>query len=154
MKNAITYRSVAVSGLLLITTVTLLGACSTQQSRGMMTDERAQIALETGVSDRAEAYRLDGGLVDGLRFPDLTPGSHELRVRHHFEMPGPGGSGKLTADPQWERCIIGVRYDDFAAGEKYVFEIERRGFHSFGWLRSEGGEKLADAKVIRCGPAV
>jgi hypothetical protein len=60
----------------------------------------------------------------------------------------------MLGEPQWERCIVGVRFADFAAGERYTFEVQRRGFRSVGWLRSEGGAKLADAKVIRCGPAV
>ena len=60
----------------------------------------------------------------------------------------------MLGEPQWERCIVGVRYANFVAGERYTFEVQRRSFRSVGWLRSEGGEKLADAEVIRCGPAV
>jgi hypothetical protein len=147
-------RRTAVSSLLLAAAVTLLGACAAPQPRGKLAEEQARVVLETRVRDRVEAYRLDGELVDGLRFNDLIPGSHDLRVRHHFEMPGSAGGAGLLGEPQWDRCIVAVRYNDFAGGEQYVFEVERRGFRSVGWLRSKSGKKLAEAEVIRCGPAV
>jgi hypothetical protein len=142
------------SSLLLAATLTLAGACAAPQPKGALADNSARVTLETRVRDRVEAYRLDGELAGGLRFDDLTPGAHTLQVRHHFEMPGSAGGAGMLGEPQWERCIVGVRYADFAAGERYTFEVQRRGFRSVGWLRSEGGEKLADAEVIRCGPAV
>lgn len=150
--QAIPRNSVMVIALL--TASVLLGACSTSSPKGEMSTDQARVSLETRVKDRVEAYRLDGDLADGLRFDDLTPGAHTLQVRHHFEMPGSAGGAGMLGEPQWERCIVGVRYANFAAGERYTFEVQRRGFRSVGWLRSEGGEKLADAEVIRCGPAV
>jgi hypothetical protein len=146
-------RNSVMLGVLLAASV-LLGACSTSSPKREMSTGQARVSLETLVSDRIEAYRLDSELVDGLRFDDLTPGTHTLQVRHHFEMPGSTGGAGMLGEPQWERCIVGVRYANFTAGGRYTFEVQRRGFRSVGWLRSEGGEKLADAEVIRCGPAV
>lgn len=153
MNKATTYRSVAVSSMLLTAAMLLLGACAAPQPKGALADGRARVSLQTRVQDRIEAYRLDGELVDGLRFDDLTPGPHALQVRHRFEMPGSAGGAGVLGEPQWGRCILGVRYADFVGGQRYTFEAERRGFRSVGWLRSQSGEKLADAEVIRCGPA-
>lgn len=154
MNTALTCPRAVIASMLLSAAAMLLGACAASQPKGTLAEERARVVLDTRVRDRVEAYRLDGELVDGLRFPDLAAGAHELRVRHHFEMPGSAGGAGVTSEPRWERCIIGVRYDDFTGGETYTFEVERRGFRSVGWLRSSGGEKLADAEVIRCGPGV
>lgn len=151
MKRSVHPR-VTVSGALAVSL--LLGACATPQPRGELSEGLARVDLETRPRDRIEAYRLDGDLANGLRFKDLTPGAHDLRIRHYFETTGASGGGGLLGEPQWERCILGVRYTDFASGERYTFEAERRGLRSAGWLRSASGEKLADAQVIRCGPAV
>lgn len=144
-------RRCAVTGVL--AAALLLGACVTAPPRASLSPELARVTLETRPQDRVEAYRLDGNLVDGLRFDDLTPGAHELRIRHHFETMG-SASGGLLGEPQWERCILAVRYGGFRGSEHYTLETERRGFRSVGWLNSSQGEKLADARVIRCGPGV
>jgi len=142
------------AAITMLMTMALVGACSAPQPRGPLADERARVILETRPQDRIEAYRLDGELADGLRFDDLAPGAHDLRVRHHFERPGSAAASGLLGEAQWERCILGVRYADFIGGQRYTFEVERRGLRSIGWLRGASGERLADAKVIRCGPAV
>lgn len=142
----------AVCGVLTIATI--LVGCATPQPRGELSAELVRVTLETRPQDRIEAYRRDGQLVDGLRFDDLTPGAHDLRIRHHFENIGSAGGTGLLGEPQWERCILGVRYANFAAGEQYIFAAERRGWRSVGWLRSASGETLAEAQVIRCGPGV
>ena len=137
----------------LLLNIALLGACAAPQPKGAMTADLARLTLETRPQDRLEAYRLDGELVDGLRFDDLTPGSHDVRVRYYFEIPGSAGGTGLLGESRWERCILGVRYDSFTRGERYTFEAAPRGFRATGWLRSANGGKLADAQVIRCGPA-
>lgn len=151
MNTATTYRTAALTSVL--AAALMLSACAAPQPKGQLADARARVTLETRPQDRIEAYRLDGELVDGLRFPDLTPGSHDIRVRHHYEIPGAASGGEL-GESRWERCIIGVRYADFTGGERYIFEAGRMGFRSVGWLRSADGEKLADAQIIRCGPGV
>lgn len=144
-------RRCAVTGVL--AAALSLGACVYAPTRAPLSPELARVTLETRPQDRTEAYRLDGQLVDGLHFDDLTPGAHELRIRHHFETMG-SASGGLLGEPQWERCILAVRYAAFRGGEYYTLETERRGLRSVGWLNSAQGEKLADARIIRCGPGV
>lgn len=138
---------------LMLATGVLLAGCAAPQPRGTLSQELARITLETRPQDRIEAYRLDGTLVDGLRFDDLAPGNHDLRVRYYFEIPGSAGGAGSLGESRWERCILGVRYAGFDEGQDYIFQAQPMGFRASGSLRSASGEKLAAAQVIRCGPA-
>ncbi|UAW99234.1 hypothetical protein KEM63_04490 [Halopseudomonas nanhaiensis] len=129
----------------------LMAGCAQQPSEPVA-EGNARIEFDTAPMDQLSAYRLDGELVDGIRFPDLTPGSHELQVRFRYEMPGGAGGGGTMGEPQYRTCILGVAYDNFAAGETYVFSAQRLGWQSVGSLRGSSSEKLASAQTIRCSP--
>lgn len=145
-------RITTACSLMLAAGVLLVG-CAAPQPKGPLSEKLARVTLETRPQDRIEAYRLDGQLVSGLHFDDLAPGNHDLRVRYYFEIPGSAGGAGSLGESRWERCILGVRYADFAGGQSYIFQAERKGFRAAGSLRAASGEKLAEAQVIRCGPA-
>ena len=131
---------------------TLAIAGCAQQPREPLSAGNARIEFDTAPMDQLSAYRLNGELVDGIRFPDLAPGSHELQARFRYEMPGGAGGGGTMGEPQYRTCILGLSYDDFRPGETYVFSAQRLGWQSVGSLRSSDSEKLASAQTIRCSP--
>ena len=136
--------------LLAVCALTIAGCA--QQPQAPLTDDRARVEFDTAPMDQLSAYRLDGELVDGIRFPDLHPGAHELQVRFRYEMPGGAGGGGSMGEPQYRTCILGLSYDGFQPGETYVFSAQRLGWQSVGSLKGNRGEKLARARTIRCSP--
>jgi hypothetical protein len=66
------------------------------------------------------AERLDKQRLNDGRFFQVTPGSHELRVRFDFEVFGGGGS--LMNGPVERLCYMYIRYDHFEAGQRYTLE--------------------------------
>lgn len=135
-----------------MTIATIATGCTTHTIEPLA-ENQARISLETRPADQLSAYRLNGELVRGLRFPDLSPGEHSLQVRLRYERPGSGQTGSLFGDPQWRTCILGLEYKDFRGGGEYRLYAEQRGQRSIGWLESADGERLARAEIIRCGPA-
>ncbi len=136
----------------LIALCAFITAGCAQQPQAPLPDDRVRVEFDTAPMDQLNAYRLDGELVDGIHFPDLRPGAHELQVRFRYETPGGAGGGGPMGEPQYRTCILGLTYDQFQAGETYVFSAERLGWQSVGSLKSSRGEKLASARTIRCAP--
>lgn len=120
-----------------------------------LAEGQARLELSTQrPADRISAYRLDGELVSGLRFPDLNPGKHNVQVRFRYEVPGSASAGGMLGEPQFRTCILGIDYADFSAGDTYHFVADRRGIRPAGWLESADNQRLARASIIRCGPGV
>lgn len=117
--------------------------------------DQARLELSTQrPGDRISAYRLDGELVRGLRFPDLHPGAHNAQMRFRYEVPGSANNAGMLGEPQYRTCILGIDYDDFSAGNTYRFVADRRGIRPAGWLESADHQRLARASIVRCGPGV
>ena len=53
----------------------------------------------------------------------VPPGSHELEANYEFEVSG--GGPNLFAETQTMRCTMVVRYDQFEAGKRYLFQPAR-----------------------------
>ena len=113
----------------------------------------ARITLDSGSRADMRAYRLDGNLVRQLRFPDISPGRHELQVRYQFEVPGGTGRSDRLSEPRRRTCILGLQWE-FVAGKHYRVTAYRLGWNPLGWLENDTGGRLVRARVIRCGPGV
>ena len=61
------------------------------------------------------------------------------------------GGGDLMAEPIERTCELRVRYDDFAAGQRYRIEARTLAMSAQAWLYDEQRNVLARAKVLRCG---
>ena len=113
-----------------------------------------RVNLAADVGNDVKAYRVDGELTQSIRFGDISPGTHNLQVRYHFEVPGGAGSGGLF-DANFRTCVMEVYYDNFTAGMQYLFKVERRGWRSAGGLYDQQTqEKVATAEEVRCGPGM
>ncbi|MDM8348953.1 hypothetical protein P8H27_08565 [Pseudomonas sp. sp1636] len=132
--------------LVLIVSLLILSACASPlppRDSGM-----AWVELYTTASDLLMAEELDGKRLTDGRYFQVTPGAHELIARYRFEVQG---GGSLMAEPVQRTCEVRVRYDDFAAGQRYLFEARELAMSAQAWLYDEQRNVLARAKVLRCG---
>ena len=130
----------------LIASLLLLGACASPlpaRDPGM-----AWVDLYTTASDLLMADKLDGKRLNDGRYFQVTPGTHELIARFQFEVQG---GGSLMAEPVQRTCELRVRYDEFAAGQRYRIEARTLAMSAQAWLYDEQRNVLARAKVLRCG---
>ena len=127
----------------------LLAACAHTPPQPLSAD-LARVTLDSGSRADMRAYRLDGDVVRQLRFPDISPGLHELQLRYQFEVPGGMGGSSRLSEPRRRTCVLGLQWE-FAAGEHYRVTAYRLGWNPLGWLENDTGERLVRAEVIRCG---
>lgn len=96
------------------------------------------------------AESLDGQRLRDGRFFQVSPGSHELKVRFDFEVFS-GGLGMQT-DPQERLCYMIVRYDHFQAGQRYRLEARSLAFTPSARLYNAKREIVAEERQINCVP--
>ena len=60
-------------------------------------------------------------------------------------------SDLLMAEPMQRTCELRVRYDNFAAGQRYRIEARTLAMSAQGWLYDDQRNVLARARVLRCG---
>ncbi|RON42684.1 PA0061/PA0062 family lipoprotein [Pseudomonas frederiksbergensis] len=94
------------------------------------------------------AERLDNQRLTDGRFFQVTPGSHELRVRFDFEV-FTGGSGFLN-DSSERLCYLTIRYDQFEAGQRYMLEGRSLAFTPSARLYNAKREIVAEDREVLC----
>lgn len=94
------------------------------------------------------AERLDKQRLNDGRYFQVTPGSHELRVRFDFEVFGGGGS--LMNGPVERLCYLYIRYDHFEAGQRYVLEGRSLAFTPSARLYNAKREIVAEDYDYDC----
>ncbi|MCQ4309218.1 hypothetical protein NA645_14600 [Pseudomonas stutzeri] len=108
----------------------------------------AWIDLTAQPSDIFMSDRLDDKRTPDGRYFQVSPGAHELEARYEFEISS-GGMG-IFGETQYLRCTMVIRYDDFQAGRRYLFQARSLGFTPQGWLRDEQHNVLARAEAEHC----
>lgn len=108
----------------------------------------AWVDLYTTASDLLMADELDGKRLNDGRYFQVTPGPHELITRFQFEV---HGGGSIMSEPIQRTCEIRLRYDGFAAGQRYLIEARTLVMSAQAWLYDEQRNVLARGKVLRCG---
>jgi hypothetical protein len=94
------------------------------------------------------AERLDNQRLRDGRFFQVTPGSHELRVRFDFEVFS-GGFGMMN-DPAERLCYLTIRYDHFEAGQRYTLEGRSLAFTPSARLYNAKREIVAEDREVNC----
>lgn len=94
------------------------------------------------------AERLDNQRLNDGRFFQVTPGSHELRVRFDFEVFG--GGGALMTGPVERLCYMYIRYDHFEAGQRYTLEGRSLAFTPSARLYNAKREIVAEDYDYNC----
>lgn len=108
----------------------------------------AWVDMSAQPSDIFMSDRLDDKRTPDGRFFQVSPGAHELEARYEFEISS-GGLGEF-GDTQYLRCTMVIRYDDFKAGRRYLFQARSLGFTPQGWLYDEQRNVLARADAEHC----
>ncbi|KPG97622.1 PA0061/PA0062 family lipoprotein [Pseudomonas sp. RIT-PI-r] len=94
------------------------------------------------------AERLDNQRLNDGRYFQVTPGSHELRVRFDFEVFG--GGGALMTGPVERLCYLYIRYDHFEAGQRYLLEGRSLAFTPSARLYNARREIVAEDRQYNC----
>lgn len=94
------------------------------------------------------AERLDNQRLRDGRFFQVTPGSHELRVRFDFEVFGGGGS--LMSGPMERLCYLTLRFEHFEAGQRYLLEARSLAFIPSARLYNAKREIVAEDREYNC----
>jgi len=94
------------------------------------------------------AERLDNQRLNDGRYFQVTPGSHELRVRFDFEVFGGGGS--LQTGPVERLCYLTIRYEHFEAGQRYLLEGRSLAFTPSARLYNAKREIVAEDREFNC----
>lgn len=97
------------------------------------------------------AESLDGQKSPDGRFFQISPGSHELKVRFDFEVFVGGGLGMQGA-PQERLCYMLVRYDHFEAGQRYRLEARNLAFTPSARLYDAKRQIVAEERQVNCVP--
>jgi hypothetical protein len=108
----------------------------------------AWVEMSAQPSDIFMSDRLDDKRTPDGRYFQVSPGAHELEARYEFEISS-GGLGQF-GETQYLRCTMVIRYDDFQAGRRYLFQARSLGFTPQGWLYDEQRNVLARAEAEHC----
>ncbi|WP_061238665.1 hypothetical protein [Ectopseudomonas composti] len=137
--------------LLLAPALMMLGACAS--SVPQPDPQQAWVELYSSADTLLMAQRLDGKRWPDGRYFQVTPGKHELETRFQFEVRS-GGSIGMQSEPLRMTCEIRLRYDDFAAGQRYRVEARQLLMKAQAWLYDDQRNVLARGEVLRCGTGI
>ncbi len=132
--------------LKVISSAVLLIACSACAAPVPEHDSsQAWIDVQSQAGHQLSAQGVDGNKVNDARYFQVSPGQHQLQVRLTYER-----GGSHTGDSQ-RRCLVGIAYSEFAAGQRYSIRALAKGWTVRAWLYSSDGQRLIESKPIRCG---
>ncbi|AVO53346.1 hypothetical protein [Ectopseudomonas mendocina] len=137
--------------LLLAPALLMLGACASPLPKP--DPQQAWVELYSTADTLLMADRLDDKRWPDGRYFQVPPGKHELETRFQFEVRGGGGLGMMS-EPLRMTCEIRVRYDGFAAGQRYRLEARQMQMKAQAWLYDDQRNVLARGEVLRCGTAI
>jgi hypothetical protein len=109
----------------------------------------AWIDLHAAAGHTLMADRLDGERVNDGRYFQVAPGAHDLQLRFQYEVNG--GGAEEPSEPRLITCLVRIRYDGFAAGQRYRVEARPLAMRAQAWLYDGQRQLLAGGKVLRCG---
>lgn len=126
----------------------LIAGC-TSSSLPTPDPQQAWVELDALPGHHLSAQRLDDQRVSDGRYFQLTPGAHELRMRYQYESQlGTDAFG----EPRYVTCELRMRYDAFAAGQRYRLHARPLALKAQARLYDGHNQVLARGEVLRCGP--
>lgn len=128
----------------------LLAGCATSSDLPPPDPAQAWVDVYAAPGHDVSAMSLDDQRVGDARYFQMTPGAHALRVRFQHEVNSQGSDG--VSEPMRITCQLEVRYDGFAAGQRYRLEVRPLVLKAQGYLFDAQRRLLARADVLRCGP--
>ena len=133
--------------LMLALSLTMLGGCALWMPRP--DPNQAWIELAPRNATELKAVAVDQQPLDDSRYFQVSPGSHQLRMRYRFEV-GPANVGG-NSESMARDCRLTLSYDSFDAGARYRLEAGGYGFRPWARLYDENDQLLAKASERGCG---
>ena len=127
------YTSVPNRLLILITVFTLATLAGCAGPLPAVNPDMAWVDMRTITGQLIMGDKLDDKNTYDGRYFQVTPGSHELQVRYDYEYRS-GGMGMVGDEYTEITCYVSVRYDHFAAGQRYVLEVRSLANSVDAWL--------------------
>lgn len=137
--------------VLFLVAALLLGGCASPVPKA--DPQQAWIELYAPAGELLMAERLDRQRWPDGRYFQVTPGAHELLVHLQFEANRGGMGMGLDSEPLLLTCELRLRYDSFAAGQRYRVEARAMAMSAQAWLYDGQRKLLARGQVMRCGTA-
>lgn len=109
----------------------------------------AWIDLAPSAGQKLGLAQVDGYDLDDADYVQLSPESHELQVRLHFQVAAENVGPTGQALPR--TCLLHLDYEGFAAGQRYRLVSGNHGFRPWAKLLDTQGNTLAKAREGRCG---
>jgi len=131
---------------LIIALATLVGCAGPLPA---VNPDMAWVDMRTVGGKLVMADKLDGKHTYDGRYFQVTPGSHTLQVRYDYEYRA-GGLGMMGDDYTEITCFIGVRYEHFAAGQRYMLEVRSLANDVDAWLYDAQRNTVAEEADIHC----
>ncbi|WP_259639785.1 hypothetical protein [Pseudomonas syringae group genomosp. 3] len=103
----------------------------------------AWVDMRTLTGQLIMADKLDDENTYDGRYFQVTPGRHELQVRYDYEYRS-GGMGMIGDEYTEITCYVSVRYEHFAAGQRYMLEVRSLANSVDAWLYDEKRNVVAE----------
>ncbi len=84
--------------------------------------QQAWVEMRTTTGTLVMADKVDGETTYDGRYFQVTPGAHTLQVRYDYEVRY-GGFTAMGNEYTELTCFVEVKYDHFAAGQRYRIEV-------------------------------
>lgn len=134
------------TALLLLASLT---ACASPLPQADPSQAWIDLRGEPGTSLMAD--RLDRERTSDGRYYQVSPGRHELELRYQFEVSS-GGSLSNASGTFQLTCHVRIRYDGFAAGERYRIDARPIVMRPQVLMYDAQRNVVARGDTLGCGP--
>lgn len=133
--------------LLMIIALTTLAGCAGPLPA--VNPEQAWVDMRTLTGKLIMADKLDGENTYDGRYFQVSPGGHTLQVRYDYDVHYLGFSA-MNDEFTELTCFIELRYEHFAAGQRYMIEARSLANDVTARLFDAQRNLLAEAQRVTC----
>jgi len=133
--------------ILALTALTALTGCAGPMPA--VDPQQAWVDMRTITGKMVMADKVDGVTTYDGRYFQVSPGSHKLQVRYDYEI-NYGGFSAMSDDLTELTCYIDLKYDHFAAGQRYMIEVRSMHNSITAWLFDAQRNELVEQEEAHC----
>lgn len=133
--------------LLMILALTTLAGCAGPLPA--VDPQQAWVDMRTRTGKLVMADKVDGQTTYDGRYFQVSPGSHKLQVRYDYEVRY-GGFTAMGNEYTELTCFVEMKYDHFAAGQRYMIEVRSLTIDVTAELLDAQGKVLAEESSVNC----
>ncbi|MGV6396204.1 hypothetical protein ACTUVN_001629 [Pseudomonas caspiana] len=133
--------------LLMILALTTLAGCAGPLPA--VDPQQAWVDMRTRTGKLVMADKVDGQTTYDGRYFQVSPGNHKLQVRYDYEVRY-GGFTAMGNEYTELTCFVEMKYDHFAAGQRYMIEVRSLTIDVTAELLDAQGKVLAEESSVNC----